>query len=74
MRHVTSPTGVQIACQVEGEGTPLVMVHGFGASIYSWRHLVPALEQRQPLILLDLKGFGRPVVAYSLRSVVQSEL
>jgi pimeloyl-ACP methyl ester carboxylesterase len=49
---------------------PLVMVHGFGASIYSWRHLVPALGQRQPLILLDLKGFGKspkpPDDSYSL--------
>jgi pimeloyl-ACP methyl ester carboxylesterase len=42
-----------------GSGEPILFVHGFGASIFSWRYLVPALEKNARLILLDLKGFGR---------------
>jgi pimeloyl-ACP methyl ester carboxylesterase len=37
----------------------MLFVHGFGASMFSWRYLVPALEKNARLLLLDLKGFGR---------------
>lgn len=41
-----------------GSGSPVVFIHGFGASIYSWRHL-KALSKDYRVILVDLKGFGR---------------
>lgn len=39
-------------------GTPLVLVHGFGASLHSWHRWVPRLEKAYPLHLVDLMGFG----------------
>lgn len=43
----------------QGSGNPAIMLHGFGATLYSWRHLVSALAARRELWLLDLKGHGR---------------
>jgi pimeloyl-ACP methyl ester carboxylesterase len=42
-----------------GSGEPILFIHGLGASLFSWRHLVPALGENARLILLDLKGFGK---------------
>ncbi len=36
-----------------------LLVHGFGATSYTWRHWVPELERRGRVLLVDLKGFGR---------------
>ena len=35
------------------------MLHGFGASLYTWRDLIPAFTTSNKLILIDLKGFGK---------------
>lgn len=42
-----------------GSGRPILMIHGFGASTYTWRHLVPPLARRYEVIAVDLKGAGR---------------
>jgi pimeloyl-ACP methyl ester carboxylesterase len=55
---VTSPDGVRIACQVEGEGTPLVMVHGAGSARWSFDLLRPHLQGRFTLWALDRRGRG----------------
>ena len=41
-----------------GEGDPILFLHGLGANGFSWKQLVPYLEKKHKLILLDLKGFG----------------
>ena len=46
--------------QVEGSGEPpVVLLHGFGASAFSWRHWTPALAKRHRTLTVDFKGFGR---------------
>lgn len=42
-----------------GSGRPIVFLHGFGATSYLWRKIVPALSTRNELHLIDLKGYGR---------------
>ncbi len=42
-----------------GSGDPILFLHGLGANIFSWKQLVPYLEKKYTLMLLDLKGFGR---------------
>ena len=44
LTDVTSPDGVRIACEVGGEGTPLVMVHGAGSGRWSFDLVRPHLE------------------------------
>jgi pimeloyl-ACP methyl ester carboxylesterase len=57
-----------------GDGRPIIALHGFGATSYSWRHLVPAMAGRGKLFLFDLKGHGAspcpPDRKYSLRDHV----
>ena len=37
----------------------MLLLHGFGASRYTWRSLVAPLAERFTVIQLDLKGFGQ---------------
>jgi pimeloyl-ACP methyl ester carboxylesterase len=39
-------------------GSPLLLIHGFGANLNQWRHNLPALSQVAPVYALDLLGFG----------------
>jgi pimeloyl-ACP methyl ester carboxylesterase len=39
-------------------GPPLLLVHGFGASIGHWRHNLADLSQHHTVYALDLLGFG----------------
>ncbi|MFC1592059.1 alpha/beta fold hydrolase, partial [Thermodesulfobacteriota bacterium] len=41
-----------------GAGPPLVLVHGYGGSTYTWRELIPLLKDRHSVYALDLLGFG----------------
>jgi len=50
--------GVKLAYTDTGRGQPLLLVHGFGACRYSWRHVVPHFAPSHRVLTLDLKGFG----------------
>lgn len=41
-----------------GTGKPVLLLHGFGGSTFSFRHLIPLLATKFRVIALDLKGFG----------------
>jgi pimeloyl-ACP methyl ester carboxylesterase len=41
-----------------GQGEPLVLLHGFGASTYAWRKVIPGLAKEFQVIAIDLNGFG----------------
>lgn len=45
----------------EGNGRPLVLVHGFGGTRRDWDALVTALPGRRALIAYDQRGFGESV-------------
>ncbi|MSP11717.1 MAG: alpha/beta hydrolase [Chloroflexi bacterium] len=49
---------VQIHYTVHGAGAPLILLHGFGGWLYSWRHNIPALARHYRVYALDLPGFG----------------
>jgi pimeloyl-ACP methyl ester carboxylesterase len=58
LRYVTSPDGVELACQVGGQGTPLVMVHGAGSGRWSFDLVRPHLEDAFEIWSLDRRGRG----------------
>jgi pimeloyl-ACP methyl ester carboxylesterase len=53
--------GVRIHYEVEGDGTPLVLQHGFTQSIEGWYRCgyVDALKQNYRLVLIDARGHGK---------------
>ena len=50
---------VKLYYSEEGMGPPLLLIHGFGASTYTWRHVAPELAKSYRVIAVDLKGFGQ---------------
>ena len=72
--------GVTLAVQEEGEGSPVLLIHGFPDSHRLWRHQVPALvADGKRVIAPDLRGFGSseqpPEVAdYAIRHSVNDML
>jgi pimeloyl-ACP methyl ester carboxylesterase len=61
--------GLALHYVVEGEGPPVVLLHGLGGFGESWRHNIPALARRTQVFALDLPGYGRsakPQGAYDL--------
>src|SRR6266550_296499 len=44
-------------CESQGNGDPIIALHGLGGTLYSWRELRNRFPNHQ-LILLDLKGAG----------------
>jgi len=44
--------------EVEGEGEPLVFLHGLLASSASWQHVLAGASRGRPAIAVDLPGFG----------------
>ena len=51
--------GHQIKYAVQGAGKPLLLIHGFGASIDHWRKNIPVLaEGGYRVYAIDLLGFG----------------
>lgn len=50
---------VSLFYEDKGEGPPVLLIHGFGASTYTWRQIAPELAQNHRVIAVDMKGFGQ---------------
>jgi pimeloyl-ACP methyl ester carboxylesterase len=63
--------GVRIHYQEKGTGTPLVLMHGYTSSTYSWKDVFEPLSKNFRVVAVDLKGFGfsgKPDGDYSRRA------
>jgi len=49
---------IAIKYQDRGSGNPIVLLHGFGGSSYSWRYVAESFSRKYRVISIDLKGFG----------------
>jgi len=56
-RHVKTP-GAEISVMEAGEGPPVLMLHGLGATKASFLPTVAALAESHRAIAIDLPGFG----------------
>jgi pimeloyl-ACP methyl ester carboxylesterase len=50
--------GVRTYYRVEGQGPPLVLLHGLGMSHLTWRACAESLARSYTVVTLDLPGFG----------------
>jgi len=66
---------INISTIVEGDGEPIILVHGWPESWYSWRHQInPLVEAGYKIIVPDVRGYGnsdRPIKVsdYSMKKL-----
>jgi 3-oxoadipate enol-lactonase len=64
---------IRSAYSVEGNGPPLILIHGIGASRHSWDGLIVHLKAHFRCISYDLRGHGKsptPTPPYTLDDLV----
>src|SRR5882762_10532187 len=69
--HFADIDGVRVHYQEKGTGTPLILIHGFTSSVFSWKDVFEPLSKKFHVIAVDLKGFGfsgKPVGDYTRRA------
>ncbi len=68
---------IQLYVEEAGQGTPMVLLHGFPLDHSIWQPLVPLLQNKSRLIMPDLRGFGRspaPDGVYTMREMADDVL
>ena len=50
---------VELNYRIEGEGAPLVCIHGVGSYLEAWSGVVELLRDRFTILTFDLRGHGR---------------
>jgi pimeloyl-ACP methyl ester carboxylesterase len=58
MPHYSSK-GLELYFEQQGDGTPLILLHGFGQHGGSWAPLVPAYARNFSVVVPDMRGCGR---------------
>jgi len=67
--------GLEMAVYEQGEGPPVVLLHGFPEVAYSWRHQLPALADAGfRAIAPDQRGYGRTTAPPDVADYRVSEL
>ncbi len=57
-RYTYVPAANDVPAAKSDRSPPLILLHGFGASIGHWRHNLPVLGEHHTVYALDLLGFG----------------
>ncbi|RSM82782.1 alpha/beta hydrolase [Kibdelosporangium aridum] len=66
--------GVKLNVQVQGSGSPIVLLHGFPQTHLMWRHVAADLAADHTVICPDLRGYGdsdKPKTGYDKRTMAQ---
>lgn len=58
MSQVTTPDGVKLNVEVEGDGPPVILIHGWCGTTRTWDPIVPKLRDTRRVIRFDLRGCG----------------
>ena len=63
--------GINIHYVTQGQGNPVILIHGWPEFWYAWRKQIPVLAERYEVIVPDLRGFGysdKPLSGYDTRT------
>lgn len=51
-------SGRRIRHVIEGDGTPLILLHGLGRSLWQWKDYIPRFSEHFTVYAFDFPGFG----------------
>lgn len=57
--HTVSIERHTLSYRVVGQGSPLVLIHGFGVSGQIWQAVLPYLARQHQVFVVDLPGYGK---------------
>ncbi len=57
---------VDVNYEVHGDGTPLVLAHGYTASLEMWRDQIDALSAKYRVVIYDTRGHGKTTAPPSI--------
>jgi pimeloyl-ACP methyl ester carboxylesterase len=61
--HFVNTNGIRMAVHEQGDGPPVILLHGFPELAFSWRHQIPALAMAgYRAIAPDQRGYGKTSV------------
>lgn len=55
---IVSINGLDLNVEIEGEGSPLLLLHGFTGSWRTWKPFIPLWSKHHQLIMVDIIGHG----------------
>jgi len=74
-RHgMADVNGVRLHYVIGGAGPPVVLLHGWPLTWYSWRHVMPLLAEQYTVLAPDLRGLGnsgKPTSGYDKKTVAE---
>jgi pimeloyl-ACP methyl ester carboxylesterase len=72
--HTVSVNGIQMHYVMGGKGEPVVLLHGWPETWYSWHLVMPSLARNYTVIAPDLRGLGdssKPLTGYDGNTVAE---
>jgi alpha/beta hydrolase family protein len=72
--HIAPVNGIQIHYVIGGKGDPVVLLHGWPETWYSWHRVMPALAKNYTVIAPDLRGLGdssKPLTGYDGKTLAE---
>src|SRR5918999_1407535 len=72
--HMASVNGIQMHYVIGGQGDPVVLLHGWPETWYTWHRVMPALAKNYTVIAPDLRGLGdssKPLTGYDGKTLAE---
>ncbi len=72
--YTVMANGIRQFVVEEGEGAPVILLHGFPETNYAWRYQIPVLSRHYRVIAPDLRGYGetdKPASGYDKRNMAR---
>jgi pimeloyl-ACP methyl ester carboxylesterase len=72
--HMATVNGNQIHYVIGGHGDPVVLLHGWPETWYSWHRVMPALAENHTVVAPDLRGLGdssKPLTGYDGKTLAE---
>jgi pimeloyl-ACP methyl ester carboxylesterase len=66
--------GIRLHYVSDGDGPPVMLLHGWPQTWYCWRKVMPLLAERHTVIAPDLRGYGhsdKPPGGYDKRTMAE---